>query len=563
MGWCVRRHMLGRTSSLTSLYFHSTSRLFNIATNPLTCGSVVFGTVDINCSLGCIYFAHVITLRSIYWYHHNMDYLDRYTELRHRIILMVGYVLIAIGISAAAMILFYQAYGFGITRTGGVIQNGLVFFSSRPHPANVYIDGKLKPKQTNTRFALPADIYKVTLARDGYNDWKRTINLGGGSVQHFDYPFLIPKELVAKPYHAYQSAPGLLTQSPDRRWLMIEQSGSMTDFDVYDLKNPTKPATVVSLPSDLIAKSSAAENWLLGQWADDNQHVLLQHMYDGKVEFILLDRNDGGQSTNLTTSLSSTATKITLNNLKYDRYYLYDAVSKTLQTANLKDTAAVSRLQSVLSYKSYSDNTILYATPTGAPDGKVLIKIAVGDKTTTLRSFMAGGDYLLDLTKYSGTPYVVMGATNESKVYIYKDPLTQLSNQSKQAIAPIQVLHVEQPNYLSFSPNTQFIIAESGSRFGVYDIENKLGYNYTMRTSLDVPQVHAGWMDGNRLAYVSDGKLTINDYDNTNQQVLVTASAGYLPVFAPDYKFVYSLAPAPSSGQIELLQTSLLAPKDR
>jgi hypothetical protein len=77
-------------------------------------------------------------------------------------------------------------------------------------------------------------------------------------------------------------------------------------------------------------------------------------------------------------------------------------------------------------------------------------------------------------------------------------------------------------------------------------------------------------MDGDRLTYVSGGKLTVFDYDDTNQQTLVPASAGYLPAFAPDFKFVYTLAPAASTpaaaatpGQAALDQTSLLTPADQ
>jgi hypothetical protein len=493
-----------------------------------------------------------------------MDYLDPKKQLRQRIILLMGYVLVAIAIVIATLILLYQAYGFGIGKNGTVTQNGLTFFSSQPHPANIYVNNQLESATTNTRLVLLAGIYHVKLTRSGYHDWQRIIELEGGSVEHFDYPLLFPKTLTIKKIQTYTTAPGLMTQSPDHRWLIVEQPGSMTNFDVYDLKNPSKPpTTTVSLPANLLTKAVTSEAWQLGEWADDNQHVLLQHSYDDKTEFIMLDRTNPGQSLNLNSSLSVNPTKLTLKNKKYDQYYIYDATTKALQTDSLQTTPVTPLLQHVLAYKSYGNDTLLYVTDSDAPTGNVLVKLRTGSDTSVIRKLPVGTSYLVDLTTYSGVMYVAAGDTGGSKVYIFKDPAGQLASQPNHAVVPSQVLHVPQPNYLSFSPTAQFIVAANGSHCGVYDIENEIGYNYTTPEQLDAPQAHASWMDGDRLTLVSGGKLIAFDYDDTNQQTLMGASSSYLPAFAPDYKYVYNLVPSATTGQFELTQTSLLTAADR
>lgn len=496
-----------------------------------------------------------------------MDYLDPKKQFRQRIVLLTGYVLVGIAIVIGTLILVYQAYGFGLGKGGTVIQNGLFFFSSQPHPANIYIDGKLKSVRTNTRLSLPAGIYNVVLKRDGYRDWQRTIALDGGSVEHVDYPFLIPKTLAPKKAQSYDAAPRLLSQSPDRRWIVVQQPDTLTNFELYDLKSPDKAPKALSLPANLLTKASnsSTESWQLGEWADDNQHLLLQHLYDGKTEFILVDRANPDQSVNLNTTLSLNPAKLTLNNKKYDQYYAYDAATGSLQTVSLKNPEAVPFLEHehILSYQSYADNTMLYATDTNAPAGKVLVKLQIGSKTSLIRSFPAGTTYLVDLTEYSGSLYVTTGASSENKVYIYKDPVGQLAANPNRALTPAQVLHVTAPNYLSFSNSAQFIVTENGTEFGVYDIENKMAYHYIASKPLDAPQAHATWMDGDRLTYVSGGKTVIFDYDNTNQQTLTSAGSQYLPAFTPDYKFIYTLAPAATAGQFDMNQTSLLVPADQ
>ncbi len=492
-----------------------------------------------------------------------MDFLDAKKQLQHRIILLLGYVLIAVGIVIGTVVLVYQAYGFGLAKNGTVIQNGLLFFSSQPHPAEIYINGKHQTGRTNVRLSLPANIYKVQLKRDGYQDWQRTIELDGGSVEHFDYPFLFPKHLDSKSIQSYAAPPVLATQSPDRRWLMIVQPNNLANFTVYDLKNPEKPATTLVLPDGLLSNPATSETWQLEEWADDNQHVILQHNYDNTSEFILVDRINPERSLNIDRTLNTHPDKLTLKDKKYDQYYLYKLADQSLQSASLKALTPQPVLSKVLAYHSYGNNTLLYATPSGAPTGTVAVKLVNGNQTSEVRHLPVGTNYLLDLTKYSGTFYVVIGVDTSDRVYIFKDPAGQYNQDSHHVVVPTQVLHVTQPNHVSFSASAQFIMAESGTRFGVYDIENKTGYNYIRDSVLDAPQAYAVWMDGNRLTYTSQGKLQVFDYDNQNSQTLGAAHGNYMPFFAPNYKFLDLIAPTAASKQFNLVQTQLLIPADR
>jgi len=488
-----------------------------------------------------------------------MDFLDPKKRARHTIIILTGYVLIGVAILIATIILLYQAYGFGLNRNGSVIQNGLLFFSSQPRPADIYINGKLSKSKTNTRLVLPSGLYNIKLDKVGYRPWQRTIDLAGGRVAHYDYPLLFPKNLITTRLRSYSAAPGLATQSLDRRWVVVAQAGSMINFDVYDLKNPAKEPTVISLPSNLLTKAAADESWQVSEWADDNQHVVLKHLYDGKIEYILVNRTVPAESLNLNQTLSTTPTKLTLNDKKYDQYYLYNA-DATLQTASLKTPTAVTVLKQVLAYQTYGNDSVLYATDEGAATGRVTVKFIENGQTYMVRSLPAGTTYLINLTKYSGTFYFAIGAASENKVYVYKDPIAQINARVVRVPIPTQVLRVDNPNYLGFSSNAQFIVTENGQQFGVYDIENKHGYNFKTTQPLDAPQTHASWMDGNRLNYVSDGKLLVFDYDYMNQQTLLAAAPSSLPFFAPDYQHLYALAPGPVAGQFSLTDTALLIP---
>lgn len=492
-----------------------------------------------------------------------MDYLDPKKQARHRIILLIGYMFIGVAVTFATLILVYFAYGFGLARNGAVIQNGLVFFSSQPSSANIYLNDKLRSEKTNAKLTLPEGIYRTRLERTGYRPWQRTIELNGSQVLHVDYPFLVPNTLKTTAMTNFTSAPTFSSQSTDRRWLLVQQSAGSETFELYDLKSKTKSVTSISIPTTVLTLSSGSESLQPVAWADDNVHVVAKHSYDNntKFEYVLINREAPDQSININTTLGFNPDVLTLQNHKYDRYFIYSPSTQIVQSVTLTEPSPVVLLDHVLAYQTYGTDSFLYATDSEAPAGKVLIKRTIGAQTYTLRAIPTQSTYLLDFTKYSGVEYVVIGSSNESKVYIYKDPIGQLKKLPKHAIVPIQVLHVTEPNFVGFSPNSQFVIAERGNQFGVFDIFNSVGYNYSINQAIDAPQTHVAWMDGNRLSFVSGGLATIVDYDGTNLQKLVAANSAYLPMFAPNYTFLYTFAS--NATALQLGQTSLLTPADQ
>src|SRR5690348_10965350 len=104
-----------------------------------------------------------------------MDFLDPKTERRNQIKLFIGYGLVAIAIGVATLILLYQAYGFNLDHQGNVTQNGLLFVSSQPSGASIYLNNRLYKSATNTRVVTPADTYTLRITENGYRPWQRQV----------------------------------------------------------------------------------------------------------------------------------------------------------------------------------------------------------------------------------------------------------------------------------------------------------------------------------------------------------------------------------------------------
>ncbi|HSW80306.1 MAG TPA: PEGA domain-containing protein, partial [Candidatus Saccharimonadales bacterium] len=435
--------------------------------------------------------------------------------------------------------------------------------------SDILLNGKTTAR-TNTRMSLPAGNYNMQIQRTDYRPWQRAITVQGNSVERFDYPFLFPNNLVTKNTKSLTTAPIDASQSPSRRWILLE-NGVGGAFTLVDVNNSKKIATKnITIPTGImtIAETSAPQSLKVAEWSNDNRHVLLEHHYDKTYEYIMLDTQDLTKSQNLNVALGiQPPIQLSLQNKRYDHYFILDPTAKTLGTNSLSNATVTPMLKNVLAFKNYGNDRILYASNQNAPDGQASILLYQDKQKYFIRNVTKSSTYLLDLTTFSNSWYIVAGSPADNKVYVYKNPVEALSQTTQNVLVPVTVLKVTNPNYIKFSDSAQFIVAENGNSFAVYDVQYNNNFVYSVNAPLDKPQIHATWMDGDRLDYISGGKLVVFDYDDTNKQTLMASNPNYNAFFNPGYSFVYAISNAAKTGDaqpaMQLTNTALLAPRDQ
>lgn len=466
-----------------------------------------------------------------------MDYLDPKKEHNHRLIMLIGYVFVAVAIVFATIILIYRAYGFGIAGNGNVIQNGLTYFVSRPVSADIYINED-KKGQTSSRFLLPSGSYKFRLSQTGYRDWLKDVFVPGGGVQNFYYPLLIPKELKTATMQSYILPPSSVSQSPDRKSLLVQKAESLLSYDLFDLKNPLALPLQLTVPATVYTVDSSS-TWTAIDWADDNRHILIRHDFARKSEYLLLDTQNINASLNLNAALVVSGSDFSFRDNKFDQYYLLDSNKKSLATISLSNPLPVVVVDQVLSFSTLGSDQVAYFTDKSQVSGKTALMIYRGGKSYVVRYFMPSSSYLTRLANYNGFSYLVASSTVENRAFIFKDPTKQLQSLPVKQIAPIQVLRVIGIDHLSFSPEFQYILAGKDNQIAIYDIENHDTFNYKLRTSLDAPQVNVSWIDTGHLGYVANGISTISDFDGSNIQALVTSNPSHGIYLSSDFKNIF------------------------
>lgn len=485
-----------------------------------------------------------------------MEFLDPEDKRARTTRLFVGYALIAILIGLATLILVYLAQGYGYNPSKGVSQNGLVFFGSKPGSADIYIDGQ-KKESTDARLTLTEGVHQVTLKKDKYRDWSKSINVDGGSVQYVQYPRLFPVNIPLGITQAYDTPPVWASQSLDRHWLLLQAKSNAPIITVIDLLKPTTEPLQLTLPSTVLITDKDGYGTLSPiEWSDDNRHLLLkQTLASGKIAYIMLDSTDIAKSLNITNQIKlSNVVNVVLRDKAYDKYYVHDAPSGQLYSADLKaGIQSTPLLSGVVAFKPYADNLIMYVTYNGAVESKANVYILSNQTDSYLLQPItrdANNRYMLDIAKYEDSWYYVTASASGDRAIMYRDPLSKAKPSNTVPISPRLALVTASPQFVSFSDNARFIAVQSGKRFVVFDAELARVYRY--ESALAIPDSQQSeWMDGHRIVAIAENKAHVFDFDGTNQQLLVATRPEYTAFFDRDYKYVFTLIPQ-ADGRVGL-----------
>lgn len=490
-----------------------------------------------------------------------MDFLDPRKRRHHSIRLMIGYVLMAIAIILTAYLLVYWAYGYSYdSKSGQVVENGLLFVDSDPGSAQIFLNGQDR-STTSARLNLQAGNYELILKKDGYQDWQRKFLLNEHNVLRITYPLLVAKQPKIDQLKSYTNSPAVLSSSPDRRWLVVlPQNGQLSPtFEMFDTANPAKAPQSLSLPSSVLnGAGRPGSNLSVIEWADDNDHLLLKHIYDGGIEFILFDRNSPAASVNLNRHFNSNPTDVSLVDKSAERLYLHNQTDGSLLTGTIAQANLQNLIKEVLAFKSIDTNLVFYVTAQGAPTGEVAAKIWEDGRDYQVTTFKSGSKYFVEAARSGSHWYYVAGSDKSGRLNLYRDPLDSLKNQAIAKAKPMLALTNSSPQNLRFSANSRFIGAQDGQKLSVYDTDTESRFQVNLTVNLAEP---LKWMDGHHWLGLSDGMILMMDFDSQNQYA-VAPSAKSEAVFDKDYNRMFNLVTAADGKSTILQMTDLRAGQD-
>lgn len=443
------------------------------------------------------------------------------------------------------LILVLAALGYRLGGDGEVIKSGLLLVNSKPASAQVYINGEDKKDRTDSRFVLPAGRYDIELKADGYRDWGHSVNLAASTVENFYYPFLIPEKLTPELVQALER-PSLVSQSPDRKkvLLYVKSTGSLQLLEL----DPSSPKlTALTLPASFVRTGGSFGDLSVVEWADDDEHVLVKQSVNGAVRWLSIDTKKPSESVDISTFTSARI----ISKPRYARnngaavYAIRGSSVVQINLANGERTALLSRVKQ---YDTYSEDTLSFVRTSA--DGKKLEAGVWRDGSSSIihMASISGSSKtgISTFTRFNDNDYLALRLANEKKVTIYRNPLKE---PVLTAQLPYSTLALAGADDLSVGPNGQFILAQSGDKFAVYDLE------HDRQDSFSAPKdtVTTDWMNSHHLQYkTKSGVNYISEFDGKNRYKLVGSSYG-TALFSDDYESIYRVQKTDSRAQLQVM----------
>lgn len=489
----------------------------------------------------------------------QMDFLDPSRKRAHKRRLMIGYALMSVVVVLGSVLMLHLAYGFDIDRnTSSLIRNGLVYVDSKPNGAKVFLDNVEQRGRTDTKLEIPAGVYNIRVEADGFRHWERTIDLEGGEIERLVYPYLIPNEFITNDMSTYDSLPNIVTQSPDRRWLLVMEDGVLDEFDVYDLNDPEKAPVKASIPSSVLASTKEVSTMKFVEWSTNNRHVLFEQTYGDKAEFIMFDREKPNESININQQMGINPAVVSLKNKRPDQFYYLEKEPGVLRIADTKNrTISAPLIEEVIDYKSYGDDIVLYATQKDAEEGRTDFKVLEGNETYKLKTVSKSDVYVMDVSKYDNEWYYVVGGSKDNMAFVYENPLSVIKKEDHGSLKVVSIMRLNNPQFVSFSAGTQFIGLQSGNSLLTLDLEKVHQYRHKLEVEVPLTQ-QIKWMDGHRYIFTVDNQSYIVDFDGSNEETLVTSEVSNGPFFDRDYDNVMTFENSKSSSGKKALTLTVI-----
>ncbi len=201
--------------------------------------------------------------------------------------------------------LYGLGYLFDPKEEKGLVKTGLVYLSSEPPGATVYIGGKKVADKTPTvlRDLVPGQ-YAVTLSLAGHEDWSRTLSVGPAKATVIEHVLLFPEALKVEKL-SEQGYQDLLPVTGDHFFLLVKGE-TLKDLLVYDWKDESQRPL---LPMDSIYSAARVVST---QSVPDSNHLFLKVSLDAQPRYLWLKvGKDESEVEDVTHLFSQTPDRVT------------------------------------------------------------------------------------------------------------------------------------------------------------------------------------------------------------------------------------------------------------
>ncbi len=443
-----------------------------------------------------------------------------------------------------ATILFMLGYRLD-GGNGRLEQGALLQFDSTPDASDVWIDGKNTGIRTAGKQTVVAGEHTILFAKDKYEDWTRTLDLTAGTLTWLDYARMVPKERTPETIAHYQTVVAAKA-SPDMKFFVLQQAADQPVFQLADLRAAEVKFSTLTLPASLYSDATTAgvtHAFAIDEWNMGGRYMLVRHDSKSTVEWLMVDTENVTNSINITRLLSVNFKDVHFSGTS-GRTLFGLADDGNIRKLDLT-SATISRalVSNAENFEVYDTNTISYVgiKPTDATK-RVAGVFRDGDEVPHVLRQVDSLDTVLKIAvgRYFTDDYVAIAEGKD--VTILKGSYPTSSNDDIDSLKKFATMKLTNPiTSLSFSPKSDYVLAEAGKEFMTYELEHFRSAMGVVNASPEASSSSLRWLDISHLWNQENGQLVMRDFDNSNVYSISAVSGNFDTTLSQNGRFFYSI----------------------
>lgn len=443
--------------------------------------------------------------------------------------LIITEVFMLIIIILTVITLTFIVMGYRLNEDGELEQSGLIQIDSLPTGATVAIDGETLDTKTNTSKILPEGSYTVSIQKDGYTSWEKTVKTHPGLLTRLSYPSLYKLDRKTKDIKTFEETPYSFVASPNRNNALIffEKSpvAQLVDLGANDYKS-----TEIDLTKLLGDNFSDLK---ILDWNKNGERVIISFTKNDSTHYAVIDLTRPDSSLDISETFNLKISALRFENNHGDKIFLVEEGHLRTISFNTKQLSGIIA-KDVESFFN-SNEKVAIVTKSTSGGHKISLYDDNTKSTIFLKDSTAENVYAL-VSEYIGRGTLAFLEDGQLSIYRGELPSEDISSE-KPLPTPVgqHELDFQIPDTFETQSYNQIILISRDNKFTVFDLENYTFSPFTLENNLTF------WPDEYTIGVVSDNKLIIRDFDGLNRLELGDSENGLAAVITKNNKYLYHM----------------------
>jgi len=437
--------------------------------------------------------------------------------------------------------------------------SGLVQFVTSPSNAVVEIDGARHDQATPTKETLMAGSHEFVMWKEGYETWRKTLNIDAGTLTWLNYTRLVPKKRQVETVVTMPTLAQTLA-SPNNRYIAALADATKPVISFYNLSSDRVNESTLPVATDNYSQATTpgiTHQWAIDQWDQDGRYLLLKHTYGANTEWVEVDRQTNSVVMNITRTFDTDiASAYFADN---NPSILYAKIGDDVRRVNLSDkTVSAPLVSQVAEFKPYG-NVIAYVRLADKTSGERVAGV-VKDGAQPVDLYRSTSSPLVPVqiraARYFNKDYAVV--SDGASVRIMSGTFPESPKERKVLKTSGTFSFTSDVAWLQMSPSGRFIIAQNAASYAGYDLErHELSPIATLAGTTEPKPVK--WLDDYYVWSDRSEMLTSREFDGANQHALSAVATGYDATLTQNGRWLYSIGKR-TDGHYQLQRIRMILP---